>query len=241
MLRNIKKILLTATVAAPIALAPILLASCEDKPTLEPNLKNATYDAQSKEYKFAGSASAFHSENRKVTNPVDNSDLAYNIYEYERNEDGSYKKDAKGNFIPKKDKNNQEIFNINHIPAKFKNLFSRLFNLSNLKARYSFRIFSFTWDELNKYWPNAANKRRYAIYKNRPDVLFFCIYWIEKENQVTSAFREAVNEVLSKLAEPGVPYSDEEAPWPFHPGLLNDDGYYLKNISDPIPVMFSEL
>lgn len=241
MIRNIKKILLTVAMTSPIIVASPILASCESKPVIEPNLKNAKYNATTNEYEFEGSASAFLEENRKTSNPVDASDPAYDIYQYEKNADGSFKLDKDGKRIIKSDANGMHLFNIENIPQKFKNIFSRLFNFSNLKPRYSFRVFSFTWDELNRYWPSAARKSRYAIYKDRPNVLFFCIYWSNKEHQVEPVFRDAVKEVIAKLVAPGTTYSDEEAPWPFHPGLLDDGTSYLKNISDPIPVVFTEI
>lgn len=88
----------------PFLLTPISLVSfsCTELPKLKLKTKdneNISYDKKNDEYRLKESASAFRDYVIKNPNPISTLDPAYEIYEYEKDENGEFKRDVNGQKI----------------------------------------------------------------------------------------------------------------------------------------------
>ncbi|MDC8901004.1 hypothetical protein PR249_01720 [Metamycoplasma hyosynoviae] len=193
MKKIISKFLILSSVAVPFSL---MSASCTYQPSikLKENKKeeNFIYDTKSNKWLVRGSATSFKINSLKNLNPIDPSDPSYGIYEYQKDESGKvllhnnkpllkFKTDS---IIQHKNKDDKiisfgklQIAALN--PGKFKPLYSEILDFTNFSGQYQFRIYAFTSEELEKYYPSAFNKK-YWQYKNNNKALFLTIFYLSK-------------------------------------------------------------
>ena len=252
----------------PFLLTPISLVSfsCAELPKLKLKTKdngNISYDKKNDEYRLKESASAFRDYVIKNPNPISTLDPAYEIYEYEKDENGEFKRDINGQKIVSLSESGFPNLNDKINPKKLKEYYEKFFEASGFSRKYSHRIYTFTVEELFKYFPHLKSKKKYSKYLNRKNVLFMCVYYVTKSHISTGKYFDknkphSISEVgiyddwLEKLKvahsyikgslNPNL-YNFNECVWPFFPMKLNVKGevvetYLSKNVTDPVPLVF---
>lgn len=207
------------TMSAPITVA----ASCtHEKPvvTISSN-SNHTFLNKNGERIIKGSASEFFNTNRSgIFNPIDSSDRFYHILRKDNNQlindvhDKNHKYKIKGNFD--------------------------FLNFENLSAPYSYRIYSFRYDELVKNIPGVATRKKYYEHRNNPKAVYIVLYWTLKTNEAAPNFvSDIITPSAARLGIQFNPELKEEAPWPFVKGILANNNFW-KNVIEPVVLIFDK-
>ncbi|WP_205851429.1 hypothetical protein [Mycoplasma enhydrae] len=118
----------------------------------------------------------------------------------------------------------------------------KFLKLDNLTGAYSYRVFSFKYDDLVENIPGVATKSKYTKHKNNTKAVYIVLYWVDKTKEAAPNWKEKILEP-SKTFFPEVagPERLEEAPWAFKKGIIetNRRGFW-EFVTEPLVVLFEE-